>query len=87
MSDKSEASHRIAAKAGMQIVKEGAAAGLAWADIAISCETAVAIAVAACVEMAGKPDHAQFASELVETITERAHQRVTALILGVPYAG
>lgn len=80
-------SHQIAAKAGMQIVKEGAAAGLAWSDIAISCETAVAIAVAACVEMAGRPDHAQFATELVETITERAHQRVTALILGVPYEG
>jgi hypothetical protein len=77
-------SHQIASKAAMQIVKEGAAAGLSWSDIAISCETAVSIVVATAVEMAGKPDRIQFATELVEMITERAHKRVTALILRVP---
>jgi hypothetical protein len=77
-------SHQIASKAAMQIVKEGAAAGLSWIDIAISCETAVSIVVATAVEMAGKPDRDRFATELVQMITERARTRVTALILRVP---
>lgn len=80
-------SHQIAAKAAMQIVKEGQAAGLSWTDIAVSCETAVAIVVAAAAQMGGDPDNGRFAQEMVETITERAHGRVQALIRGVPYAG
>lgn len=80
-------SHQIAAKAAMQIVKEGQAAGLSWQDIAISCETAVSIVVAAATQMSGTPDNSRFAQEMVETITERAHGRVQALIRGVPYAG
>jgi hypothetical protein len=31
--------------------------------------------------------HLQFATELVETMTERAHMRLTALVLDVPYEG
>lgn len=87
MAERSTIAHSIAARAGTQIVKEGVAAGLSWESIAVSCETAISIVVAACVEMAGNPDRVQFAGELIETMTERAHQRVTCLIRGSPYEG
>jgi hypothetical protein len=66
---------------------EGIAADLPWTDIVISCESAIALVVATAVDMAGRPDRLEFATELVETMTEGAHRRVTALILGVPYKG
>jgi hypothetical protein len=69
-------------------LQEGIAADLPCADIAISCESAIAIVAAAAAEMSGRPDHLQFATELVETMTtEWAHKHVTALVLDVPYKG
>jgi hypothetical protein len=87
MPDARQIGHQIATRAATQIVKEGVAAGLGWTDIAISCESAIAIVVAAAIEMDGRPDHLEYATELVDTMTEHAHKRVTALILGVPYEG
>lgn len=78
--------HRLASAAAMQFVKQAMDAGLNWRDVAIGGESVVAIVVAACAQMCGEPDHARFAQEMVETITERAHGRVQALILGVPDA-
>jgi hypothetical protein len=43
--------------------------------------------VAAVAEMSGPPDNERFAQEMVETLTERAHGRVQALIRGLPYEG
>jgi hypothetical protein len=80
-------SHNIAVKAAMQMVKEGEAAGLAWSEIAISCETAVAIVVSAAAQMAGNGDPHRFAQEMIDLITERAHGRVQTLLRGQPYAG
>jgi hypothetical protein len=85
MTDARLIGHQIATRAATQIVKEGVAAGLDWQNIAIACESAITIVIAAAVDMAGRPDHLEFATELVETMTEHAHKRVTALILGVPY--
>jgi hypothetical protein len=87
VSEARQVSHQLAAKAATEFVKAAAEAGLSWADIAIGGETIVAIIVAATAEMSGRPDSARFSQEMVETITERAHGRVQALIRGVPYAG
>lgn len=80
-------SHMIGAKAGSQIVKEGVAAGMSWTDIVISCETAIAVVIAASAELSGTPDRQRFASDMIDTMTERANNRVVALFLGVPYEG
>ena len=88
MSDSRDIGHHIASKAGMQIVRAGRDAGLDWKEIAIACESAVAIVIATVVEMgAGRADPVQFATELVDTLTERAQQRVVALVRGVPFNG
>ena len=87
MPDNSQLSHDIATRAATAMVKEGDAAGLAWTDIAVSCETAVSIVVVAAAKMTGSPNPEAFAQEMIETITERAHSRVQALLRGVPYAG
>lgn len=83
-------SHRIAAAAATRLVKECHAAGFDWPEIAVSCETTVAIVVAAVAKMvaphdpSGRPDPARVAQELVETITEGAHLRVQKLLRGEP---
>lgn len=88
-----EESHRIAAEAASNLVKKSVEAGLDWPEIAVACETAVAIVVSACAKMASPPspgvppNREAFAREMVETITERAHSRVQALLRGVPYDG
>ena len=81
MIDKRQIGHAIASSVAMQIVKEGVAAGLDWTDIALLCESAIAIVVAAAAEMADRPNHLQFGTELIDTMTERAHERVAGLIL------
>lgn len=78
-------SHQIAVKAASQLIKDGVAGDLSWTDIAISCETVVAAVVMACAEMSGASSDTRFATEVIDTITERAHQRVTATILGGLY--
>lgn len=88
MADPHTTSHQIACKAAKQIVQDGEAAGLDWTDIVISCETVIAIVVAAVVEIsASGADPHRLATELIDTMTERAHGRVAALLLGVPYDG
>ena len=79
--------HALAARSATEFVKAAADAGLSWTEIAIAGETIVAIVVAATAEMSGRADSERFAQEMVETITERAHGRVQALIRGIPYAG
>ena len=68
-------SHEIATRAARRLVVEARDAGLLWSDIAISCETVIAIVVSAVVRMEPSADPKRFATELVDTITERAHSR------------
>jgi hypothetical protein len=80
-------SHQIGSKAGTQIVKDSLNAGIDWPDTIIACETAVAIVVAAIIQMTEPSDGRRLATELVDVLTERAHARVTAMLKGVPYEG
>ena len=68
-------SHEIATRAALQLVVEASEAGLSWSDIAISCETVIAIVVASVVRMQRPSNPGRLATELVDTITERAHSR------------
>lgn len=82
-----DASHRIARAAAATLLVQGTEAGLSWADIVISCETAVAIIVSACAELSGSPDPQRFATEIIDVMAERAHGRITAMLRGIPYEG
>lgn len=75
-------SHEIAARTARQLIHEATAAGLPWADIAISCETVVAIVVSAICRIEQRDGDLRYATELIETITERAHSRAAHFILG-----
>lgn len=79
--------HRIAVEAATKLVKDGDAAGLRWTDITIACETVIGIVVSCAAEMSGAPDKERWSAEIIDTMTERAHARVVALLRGMPYNG
>jgi hypothetical protein len=59
-------SHQIGSKAGTQIVKDSLNAGIDWPYITIACETAVAVVVAAIIQMTESNDGIRLATELVD---------------------
>ncbi len=48
-------------------------------------ETALTIEIAAVVKMSGTPDELALATELMDSVTEHAHARVSCYLRGVPY--
>ena len=72
--------HEIAVRAATAMVKEGMEAGLSWSDIAVAGETVIAIVVAGAAEVSGTPNRARFAQEIVEAMTERAHELAQRII-------
>jgi predicted DsbA family dithiol-disulfide isomerase len=77
---RAELIHQIATDAAKQLVDRATDAGLDYPAIALACETVVAVVVASAAEQSGTPDRARFAQEIIEAITERAHQRVQAYL-------
>lgn len=70
--------HEVATRAAHLIIKE--LEGSRWEDIALSCESTIAIVVATVAVMAGSQSPERFAQEIIETMTERAHSRVLEYI-------
>lgn len=77
--------HRIAVEAATTLVSRCDALDMPWKDMAIACETVLAIVVSCCAEMSDFPDKERFSTEIIEAMTEQAHKRVIALLRGVPY--
>ena len=79
------ASNRIAAEAATTMMKQGFVAKLSIGELAVTCETTLAIIVVAAAEQSLCQDKPRFAQEMIETITERAHNRAQAMLRGVPF--
>lgn len=84
-----EIAHQLATRAANVIVADATAAGLAWTDIMLACETTVAIVVASAVRMQERrfQDPARYARTLTALLAERAGDRVVELIKGNPDGG
>jgi 3-keto-L-gulonate-6-phosphate decarboxylase len=74
--------HEIATEAAQLLVSRGMRAGLTWEQLCVSMETTLAIVVVGASAIAQTPDPHRFAQEIIEAITERAHDRARAILDG-----
>jgi hypothetical protein len=70
-----QALNKLVTEAATRIVKEGHEMGATYPEIAVAMEQALAIVVIGCAAISGTPRPRQFAQEIIELITERAHSR------------
>jgi hypothetical protein len=77
----SPGSHEIAARHAKELVKECAAAGISWPEIALACESVIVVVVAAAAQSVHIDDPISFATEIIDLMTEQAQKRIIAVLL------
>jgi hypothetical protein len=84
MPDPQVTGHQIATRAAQTFVKECQAAELSWTEAAVACESFVTIIAVYCAQMSRTPSPKLFAQEIIDSITERAHERAQAYLKETP---
>ena len=69
--------HQISVKAATVLLRQGEKEKLDWKELAIAMENTITLVVIACAQMSRTPQPERFCQEVMDTITERAHVRIS----------
>lgn len=77
-----EVIHDLAVEVAAEFLQKAEAAGLDWKDVAIGSESFLAMVVVMCAKLSGTEAPIRFSQEVIENVTERAHERARAFLTG-----